>query len=635
MTLTNRTRASLRTATIALVLLASTALNAQQRPLLLEGFDTVYQRVLTRPGATIRTTPDAADGEVAPPFTPLYVFAREGSAVQVGPSPSEGPAGWLDVGKAVDWDHNIVASFTVPNGRNRQVMFEDVAALRDLINHESVAQMQAELLSRADSGTLTPADRVVTVEPELPVDLDEAFYILPILSYEEDFNPQNYRPMLLMELASLPLEEAQTPDTATRDFDAGIIFVMDTTQSMEPYIRSTRDAVAEIMQGMSDPTVGANIHYGVVGFRDDPQAAPGLEYRTRTFAPLIRRDDAAQVLSALDAMDVATVSSPGFNEDAFAGIEDALSVDWAPDGQPFGGRYIVLITDAGPKGPNDPNARTAIGAQELRTLASESGAAVLVVHLLTNAGTASHDYAATAYRALAQQESGILYYPVEGGDPAAFAQMIEVLVRNLTDQVRTAAGLGAELPDDAMDPVLADVGNAMRLRWLGRQQGSTAPDVLRFWASDIAVDNPNRLALMPRLLVTRNELSTMASLLSDIVTLAEETQEENAPEDLFRQVRGVVSRMARSPDLAVNAQFTTLGEAFGELLTGLPYQSQIMSMTEDRWIASAAERRAIIDQLKSRLSYYRRIHNEREWIALHDGAPDGEHVYAIPFSTLP
>ena len=80
------------------VLLAAATLNlpvptpafAQDRPLLVEGRQTVYQRVLTRPGAAQHVAPDAARTGDYPAFQPLYVYARQGDWIQVGPSISGG-----------------------------------------------------------------------------------------------------------------------------------------------------------------------------------------------------------------------------------------------------------------------------------------------------------------------------------------------------------------------------------------------------------------------------------------------------------------------------------------------------------------------------------------------------------------
>lgn len=131
---------------------------------------------------------------------------------------------------------------------------------------------------------------------------------------------------------------------------------------MSPYIERTRAAVARIVTDIGGTDLGSRVQFGVIGFRDDPAGDPnGIEYRTKILAPLAHRPDQAAVLQAIQqASKVATVSTPGFNEDSMAGVEDAISsIDWAPAGKVFDAKHVILVTDAGPDDPSDPHARLA------------------------------------------------------------------------------------------------------------------------------------------------------------------------------------------------------------------------------------------------------------------------------------
>jgi hypothetical protein len=622
---------------LGLNLCAGAAL-AQDRPLLIEGTQSIYQRVLTRPDAVLFDNPEGTEQDVLPAFQPLYVYSRENDWMAVGPSSRMGATGYLRVADSVDWRRNIVASFTNAAGRNRQVMFADRAQLQALMSHEALPALQVELVAQADRDAVDPATGVVAVEPSEFVDIRERLYLMPILDYAEDLHPSDYSPVLMMEIASLPLAEAGAMGGGEPDneFEAGVIFVIDTTQSMEPYIRGTREAVAAIIDGISQSDVGTRVHFGGIGYRDNNDLVPGLEYRTSVIHPLSRSQPSETFLGALDATGVATVSSVGFNEDAFAGVEDAIvQTDWDQDGAPFGGRYVVLVTDAGPKDPNDPNARSDIGARELQVLAEENGIALMTLHLQTSGGASNHAYAEARYRELSRYGDLSFYFPIPDGDEIAFETQVGTLVASLTDHVRVAVG---QAPATTVTPAddLEALGLAMRLRFLGQKERTEAPDVIRAWVADRALEDPTRSAITPRLLLTRNELSSMTTILQEVLTLAEATQGADDPSMFFRQVQDAVARLAVNPDLVVNTGFETLGGAVGEFLQGLPYRSQIMDLTEDRWINAGTERREIIDGLRQKLSLYRQIHNDpANWTALYDSAPDGEHVYAMPFSVLP
>lgn len=613
-----------------------------QRPLLVEGTNTIYQRVLTRPGSALHDAPDGVQLRRYPAFQPLYVFARNGEWAQVGPSASAAPDGWIAADAAVDWRQNIVAAFTNASGRSRQILFQTEDQLRALMEHEAIRQMQAMILQDADAGTLAPEQGVVAVEPREYVNIREELYLMPILDFVEDLHPLNYDPTLLMKLASIPLEdEAAMPaaEASTDDFDAGIVFVLDTTQSMEPYIERTRAALTRIVGDIRGSDVGDRINFGVMAFRDNYEVAPGLEYRTRLLSDLERRTDQSPVLAAIDvAARVATANSPGFNEDSLAGVEDAIDrISWEADpSDPVDARYVILVTDAGPKDPRDPNARSDIGPLELRRDAEGRNIAIITLHLKTPAGgEAQHAYAAERYRELSRFGQLDLYYPIEGGAQEAFEATITRLVTALTDNIRTVRGEARVLSDDEAGAELVELGLAMRLAYLGAATGTQAPDVIEGWISDKAAEDPSKLAIEPRLLVSKNELATMAELVGSILSAGETTRGAEDASQFFSQIQDVIARMAQNPDRLVDAQSETLGGAL-EFLEDLPYRSQLLTMDEVRWSQSAMMRRSILDGMRQKLVQYRKwLFDPTVWTPLYEGAPDGEYVFAMPFDVLP
>lgn len=629
--------AAISAAFLCMILPHGPAAAQQDRPLLVDGRNSIYQRVLSRPGARLLDRPDGTVLETLKPMQPLYVYARDGDWISVGESPSFGSSGYISKGDAVEWKQNIVASFTNPSGRKRQILFDGYEDLDRLLESETTDADLEELLRQADAGNPPANAGVISVEPAEYVDIRENFYLMPIIDFVETSHPDDHSPMLYLEIASLPLRGAGGSGRAIigTEFEVGVVFVIDTTKSMAPYIRQTREAVGEIIGGLRRTEFGDRIHFGAVGFRDNPDAIPGVEYRTRTIQALDRAAAPDAILGALDNASVAEVSTSGFNEDSLAGVEEAVTgTDWGDDqGRPFGGRYVVLVTDSGPKHPDDPNARSEIGSSQLQTLAEENGVAILTLHLQTPAGADDHAYAEGQYRRLSRFDGREYFYPIPGGREDAFRERIEALVEGLTGHASEteARRTGTQDPDP-----LAELGLAMRLRYLGAEQGSAAPDVIRAWAGDRAAEDPVRTALMPRLLLTRNELSSMATILQEILDAGEATQSVDDPGRFFRQVREAVSRLAQNPDLIVDAEFDALGGAMNDFLEGLPYESQIMQLTEERWVNAGTERREIIDRLRQRLTLYKRIHDDpSNWTPLYDGAPDGEHVYAMPFSALP
>jgi hypothetical protein len=429
------------------------------------------------------------------------------------------------------------------------------------------------------------------------------------------------------------------------EFSVGIVFVIDTTVSMQPYIDETHAAVRRIYEQISESPVADKVSFGMIGFRDNVEARPGLGYTTKVYLPLEREQDPAGVLDAFATARAAESSSVGFAEDSIAGLEDAILLPGWDEAEPgFGGRYVILITDAGPKNPDNPLARSPLRPTELQVSAEENGIAVLALHLLTPDGAPNHASAATAYKEITRfAGSEPFYFPVEDGDPAAFRVEVDRLAERLIGQIQQAREI-AEAPPTRpaaateSEPVdaLEQLGLAMRLAYLGRVMETQAPDLFSAWMADSAIEDPTRLAVSVRLLLTKNQLSTMRDVMQAILEAGETTQSGLAPEQFFDQLKSAVAQLAQDPDRLVQTDFADLGEAIGEFLGDLPYNSQVMEMTEERWLTAGTERREFLDGLRSKLAYYEMLHDDpRKWTVLDEAASPGESVTAMPFSLLP
>jgi len=344
------------------------------------------------------------------------------------------------------------------------------------------------------------------------------------------------------------------------------------------------------------------------------------------------------VAEAVGNADVAMVGSPGFNEDSLAGVEDAIeNIDWqqVDSGDPIDAGYVILVTDAGPKGPNDANARSRISVNEIQTDAEGRNIVVMTLHLKTPVGSGNHRYAEREYRALSRFAGRDYYFPIEDGSQQAFEGVASRVVTAITDHVRVARGEEALLEDEEAGEDMLLLGRAMRLAYLGTRNAAQAPDVFSGWITDKAIEAPRERAIEPRLLITKNEMATMADLIDNLVRLGEQSQDRGDAMSFFTQVRGVIADMATNPDRRINAEAATIGGAL-EYLDKLPYESQLLAMSEDRWAQSAMMRRSIIDGMRQKLTQYRKwLRDPSVWTALYDGAPDGEMVFAMPFDVLP
>ena len=267
------------------------------KPLLMAGKQNLYQRVLSVPGARIAEKPGGkADREIVP-FTAFYVYARQQQGAQewieIGTDRHGTHAGWLPVSDTIDWNHGLTAAFRDPSGHDRVLLFRDSDSLRELTGQGSLKTYK-RLYNEALQGKLSADSPVVAIQPAGYIDIREDFYLVPIHRHEDVYlGSERAR---LLQVSSVPLAAAGAASGDSgggkRAYTAGLVFVVDSTLSMQPYIDRTRQAVTTIFDTLGDADLLGQVNFGLVAYRDNVSAAPGLDYLVRTYVDLDEGRDA-------------------------------------------------------------------------------------------------------------------------------------------------------------------------------------------------------------------------------------------------------------------------------------------------------------------------------------------------------
>jgi serine/threonine-protein kinase PpkA len=621
----------------------------QARPLNLEGKRALYQRVIAVPGASLV---DAAGGKDAAqpvtPFTVFYVYAREQTSgrewLQVGLDSNGEIDGWLPADQTVTWRQALTVGFKDPAKQPRVLLFNERDPLRALVEQNDVQQYQ-DLRQRAIDGDVSSSP-VAALQPDGFIDIRRNFYLVPILRHEDVLVGD--RPARLLQVASVPLRSS----AAQNPYRAGIVFVIDTTKSMGPFIERTREVMRDVYEQIEAAGLAGRVSYGLVGFRASTEAVPALDYVARTFADLTGSAD--EFLRQVQGVRVASASSQGFNEDAYAGVARAIDdIDW---GGQFA-RYVILITDAGPRLVGDPLASTGLDTAALRERLTESGIAPWVIHLKTPAGEQEGDYgfAEQEYRALANVEGiGSFYYPVETGSVADFGAALETMMGQLTNQVRAAATgfqplnsawreiSGGDSELGAFQQKVARLGYALRMDYLQQnaEEGS-APALFNAWLVDRDPAEPSERAVDVRVLLTRDQLSDLHDVLARILERAEEGA--LAPQSFLDELRSLAAIVSRDPEAVEGVAAAGEGASLAELgymreyIEDLPYQSEVMNLDLADWQQWPAQQQfEFINQLDSKVAYYRALHDNLDlWVSLDGGAVDGDSLHPLLLEALP
>ncbi|MEL6596201.1 MAG: vWA domain-containing protein [Pseudomonadota bacterium] len=634
---------------------------AQEKPLLIEGKERLFQRVLLRAATSEHNGPDSTAGAALAPLTPLYVYERAEDWIKVGRDEDGSDLFWVPTAAAVQWNQNIVATFEASENVERVLFFNELDPIYDLLDLESPGLRAAELretAQEAESGGPT-YETIVALGPRKVIDQRRNLYVMPILDFQEEvFDNGAFVNLLKVAVARADPDRARSsappppPNATPQNYKAGVVFVVDTTISMDPYIRATKDALESVFAMIDEAGVSDAVSFGLIGYRDSLEAAPGLGYATRTYVTLQEGLKGEEFLQGIAEMKEATTSSRNFREDSYAGVSHALKeLDWSG----FAGRFIVVVSDAGPRSQNDEFSATKLsGAGVNSTVREQLGGAIAVMHLKTPDGVNDHVRAEAEYRALASfPNQPPFYFEIENGAPRAFEAAATELGTRLAQQVLSFRNAPDDVLDKNRSPILegnaqddggdrfaglASAGRTMQLAYLGTLNGEAPPDVFEAYVADRDFERTGLKPLSIRVLVSKAQLGALYDALNIIVQKGEENIID--PDQFFSQVLGAAADMSRSPDKVARQSDPTLAEAaaIDEYIEDLPYQSRIMGITEDDWLdMSFSEQASIINDLYDKIQRYKEFNEATDlWVNYLGGGADAENqLYPLPLDELP
>lgn len=621
-------------------------------------------RVLPRPFSKLFRDAAADDAAVVsanmPAFHPLYVFERRALDLsapadpkgwyQVGRTRSE-PEGWMQARDVLEWRQALLVSYTHPGGplegRNPVLMFNDRAALEAVVDDMDMAG-RAQALYGEIKGGKTP-DSIVSMEPQRFVDITRQFYVLPILQWSQlQIDGDDAR--LLQLAAAVPrsrgadtLENAEYRDqaqldrsgatAALKDVKVDIVFVIDTTRSMQPFIDMTREAVADMAKRFTAETAD-RFRFGLVTFRDSIEVVPQLEYLTRNLTPELVSAEALVGLLDQEAR-ATTVGSLDYAEEVFAGADLALRSNWREGAF----RFVILVGDASshPKG----HAQNTTGKDEvdLRREYDDAQVHLLAIHLQNPQAAEDHPVAIAQFGHLARvrgDEAKLALEQVNAYDEGDYRALVARVTGDINAKLNSTLGIEpATAATEATAPLdsVASLWEAALIEYVGKE--ANPPKDIVAWALDRDLVNPADRALDVRVLVTREQLSTLAQSLDQVVQAlmrAEVTQAQ-----FFESLQSVSGQtMKRPEDIGVAAQLADTG-LLPAFIQSLPYRSDILALTDDMFASMTTEQRSQLEwSILAKLQQYRAINEQVDaWFRLNDADPDRDMVYPLHLDYLP
>lgn len=642
----------IKTLMMVLLLALGGSLAAADKPLLMEGKKTLFQRVLSVPDARLYEVPEgSATSSAVIPFSVLYVYEKEGDWIKVGYNSFGQTAGWVKSDKAIDWNQALTLSFKDSQDMQRVMMFNSKSDLERLVSDYDKAGYQT-LYESAVTGAIAKDSPIVAIQPEAHLEIRDNFYLVPIKQHEDVYlgNEQ----ARLLKIASVPLDDSAPKaelaaiGSSSRSYRSGIHFVIDSTQSMGPYIDRTREAVEKVYSAIEKQGLTSHVGFGLTAYRDNIDQRPELEYLTRRYVSLQEGSNVKQFLDSVNSLSPADISSRDFREDAYAGVKSAIEdTDW----DKFDARYVVLITDASPRESRDSLGATRLSAQALRQFAFDRGISIWVLHLRTPAASADHENAESIYKELSYFPGiGDFYYGVRLGEVDQFGNVLEVLANQITQQVLATTNGVPPLPVPGQDSGqtelaqlqdrVAKLGNALRMRYLQKESGQPPPAVFDAWMVDRDFFNPERSAVDVRVLLTRDQLSDLKNVMQQVLELAEEGV--LSPQNFIDDLKSLAATVSRDPSSVAGAtsgagaNLADMGY-MREYIEDLPYTGEVMDLTLETWEEwSAKGQIEFMYRLEGKINYYQALHDHTDlWVTPGGGPVNGNSVFPVALDLLP
>jgi serine/threonine-protein kinase PpkA len=652
----------------------------------------LFERVLALPDATkkppeslqpsLHASPDKESATVGDPlkiFEILYVYGCDSAHkwVHVGLTDT-GPTGWLAKESTREWYSMLVA--TVPEQqRNSETIYffanpdaEDApdasgppATLLKLLSSSSADRAAAVRKfdddvrnGNTDSSLAAYINAADTGKPDAALKP----YALPILDWKS-VTVAN-QSAIALRTAGLNADARAACDPNSRkeaaaaalsqlhDAKRGIVFVIDTTESMQPYIDLVTAAVERIIGAIRATDAGKNTSFGLVAYRNNMDEEPQkshLEYVVRTFQPLDPNAPPEAIIDALHQIKAASVPTPGWNEDAVAGLKTALDqMDWDSYDE---AKFIVLISDAGALAGNDPKAMFGkadggVGLELIGPAAKERGIVIFPLHVRSPQAEAAGNVHDTEiqYRALSQSNTDTgtegNYRPLTAVPSADFGNNMDDFAQTIITAAERAANNQQNTPRDPAANTQATFGAALdnaifaaQMRFLGKRAEMCVPAFDGAWVLDSDLARPERHALDINVMLTRDQLSDLAKRLGELRDQSRRASETGmTAEQLFTDLEDLSGQTIGDP-----AATHTIRDVLPDFIKALPYRSAFLDMTLDDWVnMRQTDRQTRLDGLSNKIALYRQREQDQSKWTHKLGNPDkAGDLTQLPLEDLP
>jgi len=522
--------------------------------------------------------------------------------------------GWIHKDIVVEWSHRQALGLRPVKGRERALFYKDKEDLSAAYSDGDAP----EPLSREPKGGTLDINLVPILDRfTMEADGDEvAGYRVAYL------HSRSGKRKTASAGAAGGTPAGPNPDAAAVDLSKmtlDIVFVVDTTASMQPHIDNAKAAVSKIAKSIAGGTGGAAVRFGLVAYRDVVSAGSDDWYVTKLLCDLEKganHDDFQKILGAVEDADRSSEDIP---EDVFAGMKMAVQqAKWNPNAF----KHIILLGDApaqtASSGAKNSEKLTIAGVNALaQPRGQENVLEKITVHAIHCYQSAKDGTAVEQFKQLAQgEEYPGKYYEFNTSGSAEFVDELSGLVLSAMKGAGIAKGLtgGAAELESKVSKDTPGLGLLMEMVNASEATGEDAPNFSSGFCCEI--DGAGNQVFEPYVLVQHGRLQMFRSFL-DFSVSALRTSGDAGSRDVKKVLQSV----------QVFATQLSLGEPIkpdeplskiASMILGFPVRSNIFSMTFTKLAAmSEADFNSWVQEIEASKTIIKtHVENSRIWRSL-------------------
>ncbi len=494
--------------------------------------------------------------------------------------------GWIKNDSVVEWNHSQCLGFAKRAERDPAHFFSTPQALEGYLKNGKTE----EAISREPEGVETLGLMPILSEEKIKLKGEE------IKSYKVgyiiDADPKNN--------TSSP-SKALTVNQIQKDLTLDIVFVIDTTSSMKPYIEATKDVVRKISTAISDNKhVKGRVRLGLVGYRDR-----GDEYVTKILCSL----EAGKDLQSYQA-ELAKVEASGGGdspEQVYAGIDMAVSkMAWGATSY----RHVVVIGDSA----NHADDKSMVSLESVLAKAQPAATSndlnavinhITIHSLQVGEGTGPEaDLCRKQFQALAAGRS----FAGVSANSNNLKTFEETLLKTLANRVEsTEMAISGDKAIEA-DPKAGPLGAV--LAYLGKEKIVGSGFASGYGCE---TDSKGNRTVEAYTLVSRNNLRAFRSAMEFYVTSLEGAGDPGSKdvEKILNSLKTLTVHLGYAEEIKANTPMKQVME----LILGLPIKSPCFEMTPSRlasmsqkdfesWVAQISASHAVVDAHLEKASWF-------------------------------